>query len=496
MTLRFRRLALAPLTVVLAMLLAPSASADTYTDRLVDKFNAQTHVLADPAANPPLPDPDRLNDQILSSRWTWSSTPPIWVAAVARGQTGVTTPDAIHNVILGRNPAFSGIILVIDARGYHVRAYNVPKAIADSVDPFMSQSAKAHRNDPQGATSEFVTRLTKVDVTSGGPASTTSPVVHKNPDRWAWLWTLLVFIAVALSVVSLIWFAVGRNRKRRKDAEAREQIKQQLITAESEIGDLDNAVLTNTETDVSAESTKANASLYDARKAYETGDYGAARAHLRVVESTVAKANQKLYPGRPAPNVAAVDSVPEDDRKQASVRTKNPDTGEYVTINNNNYSTTPQPGYPHYYGGGYYNGMFFYPGYYPFAFWGPGWGWALTDVLLMDALLDDHWGGGGFERGFEAGRDSAYADAGSDSSDSGQSTGYDSQQADVGFGGGYDSGGDTSFAGDSGSYSGGGDVDFGGGWDSGGWDSGGGSDFGGSDFGGGGSDSGGGDFGF
>ncbi len=464
----------------LVMLLAPSASADTYTDQLVNKFNAQTHVLADPAANPPLQDPDRLNDQILASRWTWSSTPPIWVAAVARSQTGVTTPDAIHNAILGRNPAFSGIILVIDSRGYHVRAYNVPKAIADSVDPFMSSSARGHRNDPQGATSEFVSKLTRVDVSSGGPAATTSPVVHKNPDRWAWLWTMLVFIAVALSVFALIWFAVSRNRKRRKDAEAREQIKQELIAATSNVGDLDDAVLNNNETDVSAESTKANASLYDARKAYETGDYGAARAHLRVVESTVAKANQKLYPGRPVPNVAAIGSVPEDDRKQASVHTKNPDTGEYVTINNNNYSTTPQPGYPHYYGGGYYNGMFFYPGYYPYAFWGPGWGWALTDVLLMDALLDDHWGGG-YDRGFEAGRDSAYTDT---AYDGGQSAGSDSQQADVGFSGGYDSGGDTSFNG--GSYSGGGDVDFGGGWDSGG----------GSDFGGGESDSGGGDFGF
>jgi hypothetical protein len=215
---------LAPFTVALAMLVAPSASADTYTDQLVDRFNAQTHVIADPAARPPLQDPDRLNDQILSSRWTWSSMPPIWVAAVAPRQTGVTTPDAIHNVILGRNPAFSGIILVIDSKGYHVRAYNVPKAIADSVDPFMSQSARAHRNDPQGATSEFVSRLTKVDVSSWGPAATTSPVVHKNPDRWAWLWTLLVFVAIALSVIALLWFAVSRNRKRYNDAEAREQI--------------------------------------------------------------------------------------------------------------------------------------------------------------------------------------------------------------------------------------------------------------------------------
>ena len=60
-TRRFRVLGLVPLTMVLALLLAPSASADSYTDQLVDKFNAQTHVVADPAATPPLQDPDRLN---------------------------------------------------------------------------------------------------------------------------------------------------------------------------------------------------------------------------------------------------------------------------------------------------------------------------------------------------------------------------------------------------------------------------------------------------
>ncbi len=491
MTLRFWKLVLVPLTLTLAMLLAPSAAADTYTDQVVGRFNAQTHVVADPAARPPLQNPERLNQQILTSRWTWSPAPPIWVAAVAPSQTGVSTADAIHNIILGHNPEFSGVILVIDSRGYHVRAYNVPKVIADSVDPFMRQSARDHRNDPYGATSEFVSKLTDVNVASGGPV-TTSPVVHEKHTSWTWLWATLVIIGIALAVAGLIWFAVNRNRKRRKDTEAREQVKQELIAATSDVSDLDNAVITNSSADVSAESLKANSSMYDARKAYETGDYNAARAHLRVVESAVAKANQKLNPGQPGPNVGAVTSVPEEDRKQATVRTRNPNTGESVTINNNNYSTTQQPGYMNYYGGGYYNGIFFYPGYYPFAFWGPGWGWSLTDVLLMDALLDDHWGGS-YDRGFEAGRDSALADV---SYDSGQSAGYDSQQADVGFDGGYSGGGDAGFGGND-SYSGGGDVGFGGNDSGGGYDSGGGgSDFGGFDFGGGGSDSGGGDFGF
>ena len=471
---RFGGFLLAPLCLALALLLAPSASADSYTDQVVAKFDAQTHVVADPAANPPLQNADRLNQQILSSRWSWSSRPPVWVAAVSPSETGVTTADAIHNAFVTRDPGFSGVILVVDAKGYHVRAYNVPRVIAEEVDPLMAVSARDHHNDPYDATSEFVSRLADVNVASGAPA-TTSPVANAKHASWVGLWVALILIGGVLVVAGLIWFAVSRNRKGRRDAEARDQIKQQLIVAESEVSDLDNAVMTNSETDVSAESLKANASLYDARKAYNARDYSAARAHLGVVRSTVARANRKLYPA----NVAAVTSVPDEDRKQASVRARNPDTGEYVTINNNNYSTTQQPGYSHYYPGGYYNGMFFYPGFYPYAFWGAGWGWALTDVLLMDALLDDHWGGN-YDRGFEDGRDSAMADAGYDggqSYDSGQGSSYDSQQADVGFGGGYDSGaGSFDFGGFGGSDSGGssfdfGGSDFGGGFDSGGGDS-------------------------
>ncbi|MGB9223197.1 MAG: hypothetical protein WCB80_07780, partial [Mycobacterium sp.] len=206
MTVRFRGLLVVPFILALATLLAPPAWADTYTDQVVDRFNAQTHVLADPAATPPLDNPDQVNQQILTSRWTWSPAPPVWVAAVAPNQTGVTTADAIHNVILGRKPGFTGVILVIDSKGYHVRAYNVPKVIADSVDPFMSQAAKGHRNDPYGATTEFVSKLAQVNVVSGGPP-TTSPVVNQKHTSWAWLWNTLIIIGIALAVAGLIWFA-------------------------------------------------------------------------------------------------------------------------------------------------------------------------------------------------------------------------------------------------------------------------------------------------
>jgi hypothetical protein len=481
---RFCGLVAFPFMLALGMLLAPPAWADPYTDQVVEKFNAQTHVVADPAASPPLQNPDDLNQQILTTRWTWSPKPAVWVAAVAPNQTGITTADAIHNVILGRDPEFSGVILVIDSHGYHVRAYNVPRAVADRVDPLMAHSARDHHNDPYGATSEFVRNLADVaDVPAAPhvPPATSSPVANPQHHSSSGMWVLFIIGGIAAAGVGLLWYSVSRNRKRRKD-----EVKQELIAAEAQANDLDNAVMTNSAADVSAESLKANASLNQARKAYEKRDYAAAQAHLRVLQSAVTTANRKLYPHGDAPT-----SVPDEDRRQAEVRTKNPDTGQPVTINNNNYSTTSQAGYPHYYGGGYYNGVFFYPGFYPYAFWGPGWGWSPGDVLLMDALLDDHWGGGygggGYERGFEAGQDSAAGNVNYDGGNYDNQQNYDSQQGDVGFDGSYQSSGDSGF--------GGGDVGFGGNDFSGGYDSGGGgSDFGGSDFGG--SDSGGGDYGF
>jgi hypothetical protein len=105
-----------------------------------------------------------------------------------------------------------------------------------------------------------------------------------------------------LAIFGLIWLP-ARNRKRRKDAEAQERVKQDLIAAESDVSDLDNAVVTTNGPDVSSEALKANSSLSAARKAYQAGDYTAAGAHLGVVRSSVAKANRKL-------NIVTVTSVP------------------------------------------------------------------------------------------------------------------------------------------------------------------------------------------
>ena len=56
-----------PFVLALTMVLAPSAWADTYTEQVAGKFQAQTHVVADPAAKPPLDNPAAINQEILAS---------------------------------------------------------------------------------------------------------------------------------------------------------------------------------------------------------------------------------------------------------------------------------------------------------------------------------------------------------------------------------------------------------------------------------------------
>lgn len=214
MTNRFRGLALVPLAMALAVLFAPCAWGDAYTDQLVARFNAEKHVVTDPGARPPLQNVDKLNQQILAGPWTWSPQ-PVWVAAVAPGSSGVTTSDAIHDAFVRQDPKFRGVIVVIDSHGYHVRAYRVPKVVADSVDRLMNQSATEHGPDPYATTSAFVSKLAGLSVPANAPVAT-SPVAHERHDDWAWLKVTLVISGLALAMAALLWFVVRRNRKHRK----------------------------------------------------------------------------------------------------------------------------------------------------------------------------------------------------------------------------------------------------------------------------------------
>lgn len=468
--------------LLLGLFAAPSALADSYTDQLVGRFGPQNHVEADHTATPPLQDPDALNASILKTR-DWDGTIPakIWVAVVNPNQSGVTTPEALQVGLAIRGLGNNGVFEVIDKTGYHAIAHNVPKPVADAIDPLIHQAARDHHNDPLGATQEFVSSIAAVN-TQGAPA-TASSGSSAHHTSWTWVYWLVGIMGV-IALIAAIW---GLFSWRRSRHEAHEQLKGDMIDAESKVNDLDLLTLAG-KVDVSSENTKAGAAMANARTAFGKGDYTAARAHLRTVSKAYDTADAKVNPSykRTKANLDAINEVDTSDRKRAEVTATDP-RGTKVIINNNNYRTTASGRYTNYYGGGMVNGMYFYPGYYQNAFWGPGWGWSPTDVILYDTLLHDRWDGD-YDHGYRdtssasssySGSDDSYSSSSSSDYSGDSSPSYSSSSSSSSYDGGssYDSGSSSSYSGsyDSGSSSsfdfgssGGSDFSGGGGFDGGG----------------------------
>ncbi|MCV7174777.1 hypothetical protein [Mycolicibacterium sphagni] len=398
------------------LLLSATASADPYTDHLVGKFGNGIHVVVDPAANPPLANVATLNARIVQTK------EPIYVAVVAPAQAGVTTPDSLYAAMLRAHGRFEGVLVVMDS-GFHVAAFNVPPAVANDVGPFMAQAIAAHRNDPAATLYAFVGALANVHPTLSTPAGAAAPGAQKT--SWTWLWiTLTVLAVVALFVGMCFWFRAHHRSQLVKQRE-RNEVDDLLITTRADANYLADAVVRgSSNVDVSTEQGQVAVALKEADYAFERRDYAKARSQLKVARAGIDSANRKLkspfippstiddlmdrhlsrnagvrtvsenrsevkFAGLPTTGVAETPGQ----HRQGTVHTVNPATGTTVVINNSDYRTTSTPGYGHYYGGGYVNGMMFYPGYYQYPFWGAGWGWSPLDVMLEQEILADQWGG-------------------------------------------------------------------------------------------------------
>ncbi|MBB3752405.1 putative membrane protein YgcG [Mycolicibacterium sp. BK634] len=448
--------------LLVGLMVAPGASADPYTDGLVKKFNQTTHVVTDPAAKPPLTNGPALNDQIVQGRR------PIYVAVVAPPQSGVTTPDSLYLAWTRVRGRFEGVLLVMDAKGYHVRGFNVPQQVANSINPLIAQSIAEHRNDPAGTLSAFVSKLSQVK-----PAPLSAPAAQTHePRSWTWLWVTLSIIGGVIVLALLIWGVSAYARRRSAKREELENLQDSIIGVEAGADDLASAVLKSM-VDVSSEQSKVSLALADAKKAFKDKDYATARSHLAVANKYIAAANAKLKPPVPAGETfttvnekraaARVESEPTE-RRQGSVRATNPDTGRKVTIKNYNYRTNETAQYPHYYGGGYLNGLYFHPGYYPYPFWGAGWAWSPVDVLLTHELLADHWEGAASTPTYDAGYDTQ---ASTEAAGWNEDTNFAGTTTDAGFDGSDvsttdSSSSDFSYAGsdDTPSYSSNSDSDY------------------------------------
>lgn len=468
--------ALASTAAASMVLIAPMAVADSPAAQVAGHFGPKQHVVADPAAVPALKNANQLNDQINRTG------EPIYVASVAPSATGVVTPLSLEQAIVSKIGHFSGLIVVQDSQGYKQQAWNVPAAIANQAAPLLDKAAANHKGDPYGILSDYVTQLFRLTHPAATPpAAAPQGAPHKTSYTWLWI-VLGIIAAIALIAVAIMVFSARKKkaeaRRAREDAIDQEIIKQRANVdrlAEDVVGD---------HPEVSGDSQRATLALADAKKSRKAGNLTEAEAYLGNVRSAVASANIKLTPKAPpaparssavlTPPEPAFATVPEEDRKRGSIKTTNPDTGRQVTINNYNYRTQQSPGYSNYYAGGMYNGMYFYPGYYPYAFWGAGWGWNPVDVLIMDELLMDRWNGSYpasvYEGGYSNSGSDVYTDTSSSFTDTNWSSTADTQETDTSYDGtetASDSGSDTSY--DGGSSDSGSDTSYDGGSDS-SWD--------------------------
>lgn len=366
-----------PLLMVWGVLFASTAGAQTYVDVLADQLSSTNHVVVDTNATPKLSGVGELNSQIGNR--------DVWIINIAAGQT--VTPQNLRDALAAKHGGnFSGTIVVISSHGYDVKSFNVSKSVADATNPLFGRARDAHRGDLYGTMSQFVSTLMATPAT-GPTVVTTAPA--SKPTNWAFAWGLL-WVAVAAGSLVGIWYGFSRYSVRKAERNRlRDQIDRDLITGQRDVDNLSDEVVEGA--DVSDFFLRASTHLTSARDARHAGNLNFAQAHLDNLHEEVVRAERKLNPTL-IPDLEKIDETPEDDRKVTTVSATNP-AGKIVSITNNDYRTSPAPGYRNQWAGGMYNGVYFYPGYYPYAYWGPGWGWDPVSVMMMDEMLTDRWGG-------------------------------------------------------------------------------------------------------
>lgn len=467
-----KRFLVLPLVAAMCALSAPSAWADTsYNNMIVSQLSAAHRVVVDRNADPALPEPEAINNQIVPTGL------PLYVVNIAKNQTDPHSMDsdgavatlpiknalyATHNPItnpikvpdqngnpVDHNPPL--IILVIDGNGYHARAYDVTQSIADAAGPKIKQSAAEHSHNLYGTVSAYISMMASTPSTGPVVSNVPPPPPPPQPTNWAFAWGILWFF-VSIVALGALGFVVRFFYRGHQDrVERRDRVRNRINRVRADLVLLAEEVLKGE--DVSQANNRAQSAMADADDALARGDLSNAASYVGIAEEQIQQAYRGLSHEMPSHSHVGVfeDVLKKHDRKKAKVTATSP-KGNRVTIDNADYRTRSEAGYRnHLDRGGMYNGAYFNPGYYPYPFWGSGWGWSPTDVILMDEVLRDR-------------RDSSYSDYHHDYSGGGS--------AGVGSGSGRHSGGGSAgfsspapshhHSSSSGSSSGGGSTSFGG----------------------------------
>lgn len=362
------------------------AHADTPAAAVAAHWGPSQHVVVPPGANPTLSNPNALNNQIGATGM------PIYVAL---------TSDTPHDLGLAFGQKlghlFKGVIVTANAQGVHAAAVdtaggNQAPAIAAAV------TAKYGTNLDQ-ALHQYVVDYAQAATTAAQPQGSVgapAPAPHKTDLTWLWILLLAIVAAVLVGFVVLRGHkrAAAREARRAEQAQQAAGLEKKLIRAASKVNDMSDW-MTSAPVDVSTDYNKASVALSDAQAARDKSNLDAAETHLETVDTAYSRANKKVNPPPPhttSEGARQARAVPHEDRKQATINARTA-TGQTVVINNNDYRTSQSGGYTNQWPGGMYGGAYWAPGFYPYSFWGGGYSWSLTDMVIADTLLEDRWAG-------------------------------------------------------------------------------------------------------
>lgn len=498
------RKTLAGVALVLSVVLASSSAAMAGPD--IDRAAAglrTTPVYVDPAAKSHLPDAAaaRVLDHIRKSNTV------IFVAVLPDDVKGeASTPDDLVKQ-LGAKAGLNGTLAVVANKTFDAGSSVLPGGVAKQ----LSQLAFAtHKKQGVEATiHDFIARVASYSNRDSTIVNGRQVKVAKKHKSHVLLILILLLVG-AILIGLIIWMITRRadykSRKRR--------LRARIDNLSADINGWRTSDVQEAEDAFATASSSYSIADADLGSAHNQRDLDGVEEQVKYSESAMKRAKRAKTPVKadssylhtpaPAPKGVAREEVgtrvaegrpaPTD----RTVRENVPAPSGHTTINN--YNNTGDPGY--WYGGGWRDGRYFYPGYYgSMNYWEGVW---------LGEMLAGHDYDRGYDRGYDAAERNnqdydpgANSDWGSDSNDNTPGTGSSdwsssgdsdygsvSESSDSDYGSSSGSDWSSSSDSDSGSSSGsdwgsssGSDYgpssgsDWGGGSDSGGGDSGGGGDW-------------------
>jgi hypothetical protein len=425
--------ALAGTGATVALLLAPSASASTYTDSVASQMaKSHTHVFVDPKAAVQFTPADvqQLNSLITGTHRS------IFVVSVDDSQSGGKTGDALVTEVFnslkakGVNDAAVAVFHKNPATGRNnIDALGFGREPAQVQDAARSAASRGGRSI--AVADNFVNNVAHLQLAgqSGGNRSYVRPLppptYHNSPTPWGTIWEVIGVIGLLIAG----GFGLRAYLKRRR---TKADLKEKLVDLRDRQTDFVDSDIYSGNDDFAKCVNSAGAHIADAASHLKSGKLDEAAGSIKRANRAQGAANGVKQQFAPQPLPKPPTSRPSDAQPQKA--TFNGPSGQTVVINNTTVPLQSSAANPYFYGGGMANNFYLPWGFYPYPVWGMGWGY--SDPFLLGALAWNNYdnmvmqGDYAREYSFDHGYDAGYM-AGQDTgvNDQPQYSGDDQQGA-------------------------------------------------------------------